>query len=102
MFGGTGNYASALYLAAVKANSLDKAEKELVDFAEALKRSATFSQFISDPTVHKDTKVKVISDVCADAKFSEIMKNFLGITTTHSVKILMFSFFNLRKNGMFK
>ncbi|KGN45131.1 ATP synthase subunit O, mitochondrial [Cucumis sativus] len=79
LFGGTGNYASALYLAAVKANSLDKAEKELVDFAEALKRSATFSQFISDPTVHKDTKVKVISDVCADAKFSEIMKNFLAV-----------------------
>lgn len=85
LFGGTGNYASALYIAAVKANCLDKAETELLDFTEASKRSTTFSEFINDPTVRKDTRIKVINDVCAEAKFSEITNNFLGITTTHSV-----------------
>lgn len=83
MFGGSGNYASALYLAAVKANSLDKVERELLDLVEATQRSATFSQFTRDPSVCKDTRVKAIEDICASAKFSEIVKNFLGITTTH-------------------
>ncbi|PKI48879.1 hypothetical protein CRG98_030727 [Punica granatum] len=38
LFGGTGNYASALYLSAVKANALDKVESELLDLVEASKR----------------------------------------------------------------
>ncbi|XP_008461286.2 ATP synthase subunit O, mitochondrial [Cucumis melo] len=79
LFGGTGNYASALYIAAVKANCLDKAETELLDFTEASKRSTTFSEFINDPTVRKDTRIKVINDVCAEAKFSEITNNFLAL-----------------------
>lgn len=83
MFGGTGNYASALYVAAVKANSLDKVETELLDLVEASKRSATFSQFTKDVSVPKDTRVKAINDISTAAKFSEVMKNFLGITTTH-------------------
>lgn len=83
MFGGSGNYASALYLAAVKANSLDKVETELLDLVEASKRSATFSQFTRDLSVPADTRVKAINDICSAAKFSELVKNFLGITTTH-------------------
>lgn len=79
LFGGSGNYASALYLAAVKANSLDKVERELLDLVEATQRSATFSQFTRDPSVCKDTRVKAIEDICASAKFSEIVKNFLVI-----------------------
>ncbi|TYK01117.1 ATP synthase subunit O [Cucumis melo var. makuwa] len=48
LFGGSGNYASALYLAAVKANSLDKVESELVNLIQAIKKSPTFSQFTMD------------------------------------------------------
>ncbi|KAG8650115.1 hypothetical protein MANES_07G005701v8 [Manihot esculenta] len=39
LFGGSGNYASALYLAAKKANALDKIESEILDFVEASKKS---------------------------------------------------------------
>lgn len=78
MFGGTGNYASALYIAAKKANVLDQVESEILDFVEASKRSETFSQFMNDLSVRADVRVNAMNDICAHAKFSEITKNFLG------------------------
>ncbi|KAJ8451730.1 hypothetical protein Cgig2_007213 [Carnegiea gigantea] len=77
MFGGSGNYASALYLAAVKANALDKVESELYDLVEASKKSPTFFQFTKDLSVASDTSVKAISEICAQAKFTDVTKNFL-------------------------
>lgn len=77
LYGGSGNYASALYLAAVKANTLDKVESEFVDLVEASERSATFSQFMKDLTVPADIRVKAVNAICDEAKFSEITKNFL-------------------------
>lgn len=79
LFGGSGNYASALFLAAVKANSLEKVETELLELAEASKRAPTFFQFMKDLAVPADTRVKAINDICAQAKFSEITKNLLGM-----------------------
>ncbi|KAE8697746.1 F-box/WD repeat-containing protein 4 [Hibiscus syriacus] len=43
LFGGSGNYASALYLASVKGNALDKVESELLDLVQASKKSQLFS-----------------------------------------------------------
>ncbi|XP_048231970.1 ATP synthase subunit O, mitochondrial [Ricinus communis] len=79
LFGGTGNYASALYLAAKKANALDKVESEILDLLEAMKKSPTFSQFTKDLAVPSDTRVKAINEICAQAKFSDITKNFLVV-----------------------
>ena len=79
MFGGPGNYASALYLAAVRANALDKVESELIDLVEASNKSTVFSQFTKDLSVPKETRVKAINDICAQAKLSDITKNFLGM-----------------------
>ncbi|KAL0339120.1 UNVERIFIED_CONTAM: ATP synthase subunit O, mitochondrial [Sesamum angustifolium] len=79
MFGVSGNYASALYIAAVKANALDKVESELLSLVEASKKSPTFSQFMKDLSVTADTRLKAINDICAQAKFSEITKNFLAV-----------------------
>lgn len=81
LFGGAGNYASALYLASVKANVLDKVESELVDLAEASKKSPLFSQFAKDLSVKKDVRLKAINDICAQAKLSDITKNFLGMVS---------------------
>lgn len=78
MFGVSGNYASALYIAAVKANALDNVELEFLTLVEASKKSPMFSQFMKDISVTADTRVKAINDICAQAKFSEITKNFLG------------------------
>lgn len=78
MFGVSGNYASALYIASVKANVLDKVESELLSLVEASKKSPTFAQFMKDVSVDKDTRVKAITDICGQAKFTDITKNFLG------------------------
>lgn len=79
MFGVTGNYASALYLSAVKVNALEKVESELFDVVEASKRSPTFSQFMKDLSVPADTRIKALKEICAEAKLSDITSNFLLI-----------------------
>ncbi|XP_009364987.1 ATP synthase subunit O, mitochondrial [Pyrus x bretschneideri] len=79
LFGGSGNYASALYIAAVKANALEKVESEIFAIVEAMKKSPTFSQFTRDLSVPADTRVKAINEITAEAKFSEITKNFLVV-----------------------
>lgn len=89
LFGGSGNYASALYLAAVKANSLEKVEAELVNLVEAIKKSPTFSQFTMDLSVPAETRVKAINEISAEAKFSDVVKNFLGRTDYSSVIVWM-------------
>ncbi|XP_076929628.1 ATP synthase subunit O, mitochondrial-like [Bidens hawaiensis] len=79
MFGGSGNYASALYIAAVKAKALDKVESELLDLVAATQKSPTFSQFMKDLAVPADTRVKAVTEICDQAKFSEVTKNFLVV-----------------------
>ncbi|XP_004499874.1 ATP synthase subunit O, mitochondrial [Cicer arietinum] len=79
MFGGSGNYASALYIAAVKAKAVEKVDSELLQFVEAVKGSAITSQFIKDISVAKDIRVKAIQEICDQAKFSDVTKNFLVI-----------------------
>lgn len=79
LFGGSGNYASALYIAAVKANALDKVESELTDLVEASKKSTLFSLFMKDMSVPAETRVKAIHEICNEAKFSEVTTNFLAV-----------------------
>ena len=79
LFGASGNYASALYIAAVKANALEKIESELLDLVQASKKASKFSQFTKDLSVPTETRVKAITEICAQAKFSDLTKNFLGM-----------------------
>ncbi|KAF5736436.1 ATP synthase subunit O mitochondrial [Tripterygium wilfordii] len=77
LYGGSGNYASALYLAAAKSNVLDQVESEILDVVEAINRSPKFSQFTKDLSVPADIRIKAIKDICAHATLSDITKNFL-------------------------
>ncbi|CAN1342523.1 ATP synthase subunit O, mitochondrial [Linum perenne] len=79
LYGGAANYASALYIAAKKANTLDKVESELLDLVQALEKSPTFAQFTKDLSVPADTRVKAINDITEKAKFSETTKTFLVV-----------------------
>lgn len=45
LVGESGNFASWLYIAAVKMNSSEKIESDLSELVEAMKTSPTFSQF---------------------------------------------------------
>ncbi|KAF8398407.1 hypothetical protein HHK36_017334 [Tetracentron sinense] len=40
------------------------------------------SKFIKDLSVPRETRVKAISEICSESKFSDIIKNFLGIDVT--------------------
>ncbi|WCJ18946.1 ATP synthase subunit delta [Euphorbia peplus] len=79
LYGGAGKYATALYLAAKKSNVLEKVESELLDLVEASNKSSTFLVFMKDLSVPVATRVKAIDDICAQAKFTEVTKNFLVI-----------------------
>lgn len=79
LFGGSGNYASALFLVAAKGNLLDKVESEILDLVEASKKSPLFSQFIKDLSVPGGTRVKAVQEIFSEAGFSDVTKNFLGI-----------------------
>jgi F-type H+-transporting ATPase subunit O len=58
---------------------LDKVESEIKAIVEASKKSPLFSQFIKDLSVPKATRVKAIAEIFADAGFSDVTKNFLGM-----------------------
>ncbi|GJN22003.1 hypothetical protein PR202_gb09529 [Eleusine coracana subsp. coracana] len=79
LYGGTGNYASALFLTAAKGNVLDKVETEIKTVVEASKKSPMFSQFIKDLSVPKETRVKAITEIFAEAGFCDVTKNFLTV-----------------------
>lgn len=78
LFGGSGNYASALFIAASKANALDKVEAEILDVVAASKKSPIFSQFIKDLSVPGKTRLKAVQVIFSEAGFSEVTRNFLG------------------------
>ncbi|KAG5565189.1 hypothetical protein RHGRI_001178 [Rhododendron griersonianum] len=75
----SGNYATALYIAAAKANALEKVESELLDVVEASNKSTTFSMFMKDLSVPADTRIKAITEICDEAKFSDLTRNFFGM-----------------------
>ena len=77
LVGESGNFASWLYIAAVKMNSLEKIETDLSELVEAMKTSPIFAQFTKDPSVPRETRLAAIVDVCDKAKFAEPTKNFL-------------------------
>lgn len=79
LFGGSGNYASALFISATKANVLDKVESEIRDIVAASKKSPLFSQFIKDLSVPRGTRVKAINEIFGQADFSDVTKNFLAV-----------------------
>ena len=65
-----------LSLYVVKTHALDKVESELFDLVEATKRSPMFSQFTKDLYVPTGVRIKAIDDICTQAKFTDITKNF--------------------------
>lgn len=77
LVGESGNFASWLYIAAVKLNALEKIELDLSEMIEAMKTSPTFAQFTKDPSVPRETRLAAIMDLCGQAKFAEPTKNFL-------------------------
>ncbi|KAH9298710.1 hypothetical protein KI387_030392 [Taxus chinensis] len=94
MFGVTGNYASALYIAALKADKLDDVETELKSVIDAAKGSPAFQSFMKNLSVPSKIRVKAMQEIFGEAGFSEITKNFLAVAAEHGRLRLLESIVN--------
>ncbi|KAL6177776.1 hypothetical protein ACLB2K_049298 [Fragaria x ananassa] len=83
LFGGNGKYAYALYISAVKTDSLDKVESEILDFIQYIKNTPELSQFTKNPTVPARSRVKAMAEISSQFEHSETTKNFLAVLAEH-------------------
>ena len=77
LFGLEGRYATALYTAAARQNSLDAVEKDLSAFAQAIKKDEAFKSFLENPTVPRATKLSGLNGVVK--KSNELTTNLLDV-----------------------
>lgn len=83
LHGSTGKYAMAAYTAASKAGSLEKVEAELLAFQDVLSKNSAFADYLSDPTVPKPDKTKMVADILGDKKISSITCNLLTMMSAN-------------------
>lgn len=79
LYGVAGKYATALYVAAAKANALEPVESELQQLLELAQQNEAFSGFLKDPSVPKAVRAHAIEEIFGEADFTPITKNFLAI-----------------------
>lgn len=79
MYGVAGKYAAALYITAVRTNSLEPVETELQQVCGAAEINPAFSDFLKDPSVAKTTRMKAVEEIFNQTKFNDITKNFLNV-----------------------
>jgi len=67
-------YANATYIAASKANQLEKVEQELLSLESTAQTSKQFAQFLENPLISREAKTSYVSSL---DKLSPITKNLL-------------------------
>ncbi|GMI17501.1 hypothetical protein TrLO_g13092 [Triparma laevis f. longispina] len=77
LFGVHARYATATYVAASKAGSLDAVETELLAIDSVTKSNPAFSSFLKDPTVAPSAKETQINSIFGD-KISDITVNLMS------------------------
>lgn len=82
--GVSGRYAAALYMAAVKAGTLEGVESELSQVSTLLSESADFRAFIDDPSVPNAAKTDGLTAVLSQMGASDITKNFVSLLTDNN------------------
>lgn len=91
--GTSGRYATALYSAAAKTNSLDAVTEDVSAMIEMQKSTAAFDTFLRNPSLPRSAKVEVLGAVAEKAGFSPTFTNFIKVIaengrTADSGKIL--------------
>jgi F-type H+-transporting ATPase subunit O len=80
LYGVTGKYASALYVTAVRRNVLEPVEMELKDIMSLAEQSEVFREFLKDPSVTKDVRMKAVQEIFGkESKYADVTKNFLAV-----------------------
>ena len=76
------SYALALYELAKENSELNKVEDGMDGIKTLLSKSSDFKEMISNPTVTKEEKNKVIIKIVDQYNFCQTLKKFLGFLTT--------------------
>lgn len=77
----------------MKLNALKNIESELSEVVEAMKTSPVFAQFTKDLSVPKETRLAAIIDLCGQARFSDLTRNFLCKTVNLVSLMVMLGIF---------
>jgi len=82
-YGLAARYTGALYSAALKAKNLDTVDKEIAQVAEMCKTSATFKDFLKDPSVPKKKKSESIIALMKEMKFTDTTVHLFGVMASN-------------------
>ncbi|KAG2231883.1 OSCP/delta subunit of ATPase [Thamnidium elegans] len=77
LFGLDGRYATALYTAAARQNTLEAVEKDLKTLNSAVEKDSTLKAFLENPTINRAAKMEGINAVLSKSgKANQITQNF--------------------------
>ncbi|XP_071509166.1 ATP synthase subunit O, mitochondrial-like [Diadema antillarum] len=79
VYGVGGRYATALYSAASKQKALDQVDKDMSSVEALMGKSAALGDFMGNPTIKKQQKMSVLTDVLKGEKISTSTVNFFGL-----------------------
>jgi len=79
LFGMEAKYANAIYTSASKAGSLAKVEKDFKNIQDNLSNAKGFADFLEDPTVTRENKVRGINDLVGKAGYDKLTTAFLCV-----------------------
>ncbi|HXV74267.1 MAG TPA: ATP synthase F1 subunit delta, partial [Sphingomonadales bacterium] len=74
-----GRYALAVFALALEQKALDAVENDLAGLSSLAQESADFANFLSNPSLDKDTQHKAFAAIAKKAKFHKLTVNFLGV-----------------------
>eukprot|EP00285_Hemiselmis_virescens_P005042 CAMPEP_0173389502 /NCGR_PEP_ID=MMETSP1356-20130122/12255_1 /TAXON_ID=77927 ORGANISM="Hemiselmis virescens, Strain PCC157" /NCGR_SAMPLE_ID=MMETSP1356 /ASSEMBLY_ACC=CAM_ASM_000847 /LENGTH=232 /DNA_ID=CAMNT_0014346679 /DNA_START=20 /DNA_END=718 /DNA_ORIENTATION=- len=77
VYGVSGRYANALYVAATKASALDKVAGDVKTFKSAYDTDVNLKRYILDPSVGRKQKGETMSSIMEGS--TDTMKNFIGV-----------------------
>jgi len=78
LFGLDGRYATALYSAAVKKQTLDNTEKEIKKVYALFNEDKKFHAFVLDPTIKRPSKKAALQEILKKLGCNEVAQNFFA------------------------
>merc|ERR1711931_24277 len=79
LFGIAGDYAGALYSAAVKADAKENVANDLKLLGDLLASSSTIADYMTDPFIDSNAKLESLSEVAAAAGMAQTSLNLFGV-----------------------
>jgi hypothetical protein len=98
--GAVGTYTNALWSAANEKGQKDQVEKDAKTFVAALDNKE-FKQFIENPFIPKDERLKGLQTIMTKLKFSEVSQNFMRVCVFVYFRINLAAFVVIFRSNLF-